>query len=329
VNQEAFEARHESEWREFERWLDAQRARGRKPGAEAGPEMLSEQLVPHRYRTLCQHLALARDRQYSPGLVERLNQLVTRGHQFLYGAHPETGPAVLRFFTRDFARRVRAEWRALACAAVLFFLPLTTVAVAIQAFPDFVHTLLNDGQLSGYQEMYDSANKTPGRRSAQSDTFMLGHYIWNNIRIGFQTFAGGLLFGLGTVFFLVVNGLLIGATAGHLVHLGYTETFFGFVAGHSALELTGIVLMGAAGLKLGAALIMPGEFARGAALRLAARRAVPLVYGAGALLTAAAFVEAFWSPVNAVPTEIKYATGILMWILLACYFIAAGRDHAA
>jgi len=325
VNQEAFEALHDPAWREFERWLEGQRRR--KPDAAA--DLLPEHLVPHRYRTLCQHLALARDRQYSPGLVERLNQLVTRGHQFLYGAHPESGPAVARFFSRDFARTVRAEWRALALAAALFFGPLGVIALSIQSYPDFVHTLMSDSQLIGYQEMYDPANKTPGLRSAQADTFMLGHYIWNNIRIGFQTFAGGLLFGLGTVFFLVVNGVLIGATAGHLVHLGYTTTFFGFVSGHSALELTGIVLMGAAGLKLGAALVMPGAYTRTQALRDAARRAVPLVYGAGALLTAAAFVEAFWSPVQAVPVEIKYAVGVLGWTLLAFYFLAAGRGDAA
>lgn len=327
MNQEQFEARHAPEWAEFEHWLDARRTRRR--GAEPSPAVLAEHLVPHRYRTLCQHLALARDRQYSPGLVERLNRLVIRGHQFLYGAHPETGPAVLRFFTRDFARAVRGEWRAVALAAALFFLPLAGLAGAIQRHPDFVHVLIPDRQVRAYQEMYDPANKTPGRRSAQADAFMLGHYIWNNIRIGFQTFAGGLLFGLGTVFFLVFNGVLIGATAGHLVQIGYSTPFFSFVSGHSALELTGIVLMGAAGLKLGAALVMPGALTRVAALRTAARRAVPLVYGGGALLAAAAFVEAFWSPITAVPSTLKYSIGIALWLLVWAYLLLAGREHAA
>lgn len=328
MNQDAFELRYESQWLAFERWLDAMAAH-RGKAQTATTATLPEASIPHRYRTLCQHLALARDRQYSPGLVERLNRLVIRGHQFLYGAHPETGPAVVRFFARDFARAVRSQWRPIALAAALFFGPLFIVAGSIQRYPDFVHTLLPPEQVIAYQQMYDPANRRPGQRSAQADTFMLGHYIWNNIRIGFQTFAGGLLFGLGSVFFLTVNGVLIGAAGGHVVHLGYAATFLPFVAGHSAFELTGIVLMGAAGLMLGGALIVPGSTTRSAALRSAARAAVPLVYGAGALLTIAAFVEAFWSPLVAVPAAIKYALGALAWLLVLGYFMLAGHEHAA
>ncbi len=326
MNQETFETRYEPQWSEFERWLDAfTRTRHRSKDAA---EVLREASVPKRYRTLCQHLALARDRQYSPGLVERLNRLVIRGHQMLYGAHPEAGPAVARFFTRDFARAVRAQYRAVAVATVLFCTPLIALTVVIQHYPDFVYTLLPHEQVLTIQEMYDPANKKPGSRSAQADSFMLGHYIWNNIRIGFQTFAGGLLFGLGTVFFLCFNGVMIGATAGHLIQIGYSTSFLTFVAGHSAFELTGIALMGAAGLKLGAALVMPGALSRRDALRGNARAAVPLVYGAGALLAAAAFIEAYWSPLSALPA-LKYTVGGALWLMLFAYFLLAGRNDAA
>jgi uncharacterized membrane protein SpoIIM required for sporulation len=326
MNQETFESRYQAQWSEFEQWLETLYAVRR--GATDKSATLHDAAVPKRYRTLCQHLALARDRQYSPGLVERLNRLVIRGHQMLYGARPEAGPAVARFFARDFARAVRSRYRTVAIAAILFFAPLAALPIAIQQYPDFVYTLLAPEQVLAYQEMYDPANKKPGARSAQADTFMLGHYIWNNVRIGFQTFAGGLLFGLGTIFFLLFNGVMIGATAGHLIQVGYTESFLGFVAGHSAFELTGIALMGAAGLELGAALVIPGPMSRRAALRHRARLAVPLVYGAGALLAAAAFIEAFWSPLSA-PTTLKYAVGSALWILLAAYFLLAGRNHAA
>ncbi|MPZ45541.1 MAG: stage II sporulation protein M [Betaproteobacteria bacterium] len=326
MNQEAFQARHEGDWIAFENWLKtvtARRVRGQAATASPG-----EETVAHRYRVLCQHLALARDRQYSPGLVERLNALVMRGHQVLYGAHTETGPAVARFFAADFARAVRKQWRPIALAAALFFVPLFAVAAAIQIWPDLIHTLLPQKQILTYQEMYDPANKRPGQRPAQADTFMLGHYIYNNIKIGFQTFAGGLLFGLGSAFYLTTNGVLIGATAGHLIQIGFATSFLGFVAGHSALELSGIVLMGGAGLMLGSALLLPGQLARVSALRVKARAAVPLVYGAGALLTLAALVEAFWSPVAQFPPALKYAVGLALWLLLVTYFLLAGRLRA-
>ena len=326
MNQETFESRYAPQWAQFEGWLDAlDSARGANSDRK---KIVPEAAVPKRYRVICQHLALARDRQYSPGLVERLNRLVIRGHQLLYGAHPEAGPAVVRFFAAGFARAVRARLATVLVAAVLFFGPLAALTAAIQHEPDIAYALLPHEQMLAYQEMYDPASKRLGARSAQADTFMLGHYIWNNIRIGFQTFAGGLLFGFGTVFFLVFNGVVIGATAGHLIHIGYTSTFLSFVSGHSAFELTGIALMGAAGLELGAALIMPGALSRRDALRMRAHLAVPLVYGAGTLLAAAALIEAFWSPLPAAPA-LKYGVGAALWALLGLYFVFAGRDRAA
>jgi uncharacterized membrane protein SpoIIM required for sporulation len=325
LNQETFQARYQGAWIAFEQWLDAM-PRRRRSGGNAAPAF-DEASAPHRYRVLCQHLALARERQYSPGLVERLNVLVMRGHQALYGAHSESGPAVARFLASGFARAVRAHWRPIAAAAALFFVPLLAVAGAIQFVPDLVHALLPQAQIGLYEDMYDPGNERPGRRAAQSDALMLGHYIWNNIRIGFQTFAGGMLFGLGSVFFLVVNGVLIGAIAGHLIQIGSGTPFLSFVAGHSAFELTGIVLMGAAGLMLGKALVLPGALTRGAALRLHARAAVPLVYGGGVLLATAAFIEAFWSPLTLAPA-LEYAVGAALWLLLGVYFLLAGGSRA-
>jgi uncharacterized membrane protein SpoIIM required for sporulation len=326
LNQESFESRYAPQWAEFERWLDA--LASARSASSRKENVIPEAAVPKRYRVLCQHLALARDRQYSPGLVERLNRLVIRGHQLLYGAHPEAGPAVMRFFAAGFARAVRARLKTVLAAALLFFGPLAALTLMIQHEPDLAYALLPHEQVLAYQEMYDPANKRLGSRSAQADTFMLGHYIWNNIRIGFQTFAGGLLFGFGTVFFLIFNGAMIGATAGHLMHIGYTTSFLSFVSGHSAFELTGIALMGAAGLELGAALIIPGALSRRDALRMRAHLAVPLVYGAGTLLATAAFIEAFWSPLPAAPA-LKYGVGVALWALLVLYFVFAGRDLAA
>jgi len=324
VNQQRFQELHGRQWQEFEQWLDCNVSK-RRADARALP--FGESDLPHRYRTLCQHLALARDRQYSPALVERLNRLVIRAHQFMYGSHPEAGPAVLRFFTADFAMAVRTHWHVVALSFVLFFGPLFLLGALTQADGDIAHMIMPAEQISAYERMYDAKSHQTGR-AASIDAYMFGHYIWNNIRIGFQTFAGGLLLGLGSVFFLTTNGVIIGATAGYLIGSGRGSTFLSFVSGHSAFELTGIVLMGAGGLMLGAALLFPGRATRVAALRTNARAAVPLVYGAGALLTLAAFVEAFWSPLAGVPAPVKYGVGVMLWILIAAYFGLAGRNRA-
>jgi len=158
---------------------------------------------------------------------------------------------------------------------------------------------------------------------------MFGFYIWNNVRIGFQTFAGGLLFGVGSAWFLGSNAVVIGAVAGYLTQVGYGDTFWSFVSGHSSLELIAIVLSGAAGFRLGLALISPGGRSRRGALVAAARPAVRMMYGAAILFAAAAFVEAFWSPINAIDVQVKILVGVAGWVTLLAYFLFAGRARAA
>jgi uncharacterized membrane protein SpoIIM required for sporulation len=199
----------------------------------------------------------------------------------------------------------------------------------LQAYPDFVHYVLSPRQISSFHEMYDPANRRVGMREADTSMMMFGFYIWNNVRIGFQTFAGGLLVGVGSAWFLGANGFIIGAVAGYLTQVGYSETFWSFVAGHSSLELIAIVLSGAAGFKLGMAIIAPGNRSRKAALMAAARPAVRIMYGAAVLFFAAAFVEAFWSPITEFGFVPKIVAGTCGWAVLLAYFLLAGRSHAS
>jgi uncharacterized membrane protein SpoIIM required for sporulation len=138
-----------------------------------------------------------------------------------------------------------------------------------------------------------------------------------------------MLAGVGSIWFLGSNGVILGAVAGYLTQIGYTETFWSFVAGHSSWELIAIALSGAAGLRLGLAIVAPGGISRRAALVAAARPAVHIMYGAALLFFIAAFVEAFWSPNTEVPFNVKIGVGIAGWVLLLSYFALAGRARAA
>ena len=108
---------------------------------------------------------------------------------------------------------------------------------------------------------------------------MFGFYIRNNVGVAFQCFAGGLFAGLGTLFFLAYNGAFSGALAGYLTERGLSYTFYSFIATHSAFELTAIVLSGAAGLRIGHALLAPGRLTRLQSLVQATRDSAVLLYG--------------------------------------------------
>lgn len=322
MRQIEFERRHQDDWQRLAEWLEAREAPRRRRDASPLPPAID---MPALYRSVCSHLALARERRYGPELVERLHQLVLRGHHQLYAAPPPSQEGFWQFLSGGFAREVRREWRVVSLAGLLFFGPLLVLIAAIQVFPDFASVVIGPQELAQFQSMYDPEQERLGQREGSTNFEMFAMYVWNNTRIGFQTFAGGVLFGLGTLFFLLFNGLYIGTVLGHLHQVGLGPQIWSFVAGHSALELVAIVISGAAGLKLGAALIAPGRRSRRLALVEDGRCALRLMGGAAVMFFAAAVVEGFWSPLVLEVREIKYGVGIVLWLLVLAYFLAAGR----
>ena len=334
MKQLAFEAAHEAGWQAFEALLDAlEKGRGHhlqvsreleRLGCEVDPQGL-----PVRYRRLCHHLALARERRFSVGLVDRLNRLVLRGHHALYGLRPRGGAKLVDLLAREFPARVRALWRPVLLAAALFWGPTLALIVAVPRVPELAFLVEDPQALAEAERMFSDGGRRFGRKDqSETDVVMFGFYVWNNVRIDFQAFAAGLLLGLGSVFFLFWNGLHGGAVIGHLLATGHGRNLFSFVITHSALEITALVFAGAAGLWLGWAVLSPGRRARPLALRTAGAEALPLVSGAAIMTVLAALLEAFWSSSASVPVAAKFSAGAILWTLVAAYFCFAGRRHA-
>ncbi|TNF83057.1 stage II sporulation protein M [Pseudomonas sp. ICMP22404] len=322
MKQSLFENRHQEAWEQLSRQLDQlERSRNVPQSSD----------FPQAYRRLCQHLALAQARGYSSLLVDTLQQLALRGHQQLYRDRSRPSASLSAFILAGFPRLVREQWRFVLAASLMFLGSLVGIGLLVYLVPDLVYSVLDAEEVSQIRSMYDPTAGHLGRsieRAASEDWAMFGYYIMHNIGIAFQTFASGMMFGLGSAFFLFFNGLTIGAVAGYLTQIGSGGTFWSFVIGHGAFELTAITLAGAAGLQLGWALIAPGRLTRGEALRLAAGKSVSMIGGVMLFLFLAAFIEAYWSSSTVTPT-VKYTVGALLWLLVVSYLLFAGRIHHA
>ena len=321
MRQQAFEQAHAAEWQAFEAQL------GR--ASRRAPEAASLEAFPERYRRLCHHLALAQERRYTSGLVERLHDLVARGHAVLYAGGGGLWRSWGSFLRGGLARQIRARRDAVLLASALFFLPQLLLPLAIRRNPEVAFLVEEPRELARYEAMYRGEGGRFGREGqADTDLAMFGHYVWNNVRVSFQCFASGLFLGVGSAFYLLWNGLHGGAVAGHLIRVGLGPSFGSFVATHSAFELPALILCGAAGLGLGAAVAAPGRRGRLHALQQAVRDHAGLVYAAAFLDLLAAGLEAFWSASAAVPPGAKLAAGAALWTAGAAYVLFAGRRHA-
>jgi uncharacterized membrane protein SpoIIM required for sporulation len=327
MKQRTFEAENRSRWEAFEALVSRIDALGRRRPSSAEQSQLAE--FPAHYLEICRDLAVATDRRYSPTLIDYLNRLTLDGHRILYTRDPNFTLRVLRFVVAGFPRALRQEWRLLAVSTALFLVPGLIVGGLVLGFPELVYSAMDASEVRNFESMYDPAADHIGvDRESADDVQMFGFYIFNNIGIAFRAFAGGLFFGIGSALILVFNGIVLGAVSAHIVHVGFGETFFSFVIGHGAFELTAIVISGAAGLKLGWALAAPGARTRLEALRHAARESLALVYGVFGMLVIAALLEAFWSSKATIAEELKFAVGAALWAGVLLYFLLAGRSAA-
>ncbi|MEO8001745.1 MAG: stage II sporulation protein M [Arenimonas sp.] len=329
MKQEDFVAQYNAEWVLFERWLNTRSdisAKKRKPLASND---ISDYDFPVRYRRLCQHLSIAQQRGYSPLITDKLEELMQRGHHVLYRPPAPRLRRLIDFFLMEFPCILRKNHGYFWTSAFLFYAPLISMIVLIHFYPELVHSLLSDQQISEMEKMYDPANAADSLgRTSGTNLQMFGFYIWNNVSIGFRTFASGFFVGIGSILVLLFNGISIGAVAGHLTVIGSGHPFWRFVVGHSGPELTAIVISGAAGLRIGMAIVAPGRKKRVDALIEAGTEGVKLAMGIFAMLVFAAFIEAYWSSIVWMPDVVKYSVGGMIWLLIIAWLWRGGRGSS-
>ena len=288
--------------------------------------------LPTLFRQICHDLSVARHRLYEQALVERLNRLAIHGYRTLERRVTGGWDRFARLVIQDFPRAVREERRLFWLNSLLFWGPFLALTLLTPSHPEWAMRLLGTEGMVQMESMYGQHTSPQDymREEFGSNFMMFAFYIYNNVGIDLRTFAGGLLAGVGSLVIVLFNGAHIGAAAGYVHHACNVETFYAFVAGHSAPELMGIVVAGMAGMRLGLSLILPGVHDRRTALVLGGRRALMLLLGACVMTAFAAVIEGFWSA-NPMEPWIKYAFGGVIWSLTLAYLGFCGRrpSHAA
>lgn len=314
-NRDEFVQRRQARWQTLERLLA-----NPAPLYRRDPKEVSQ--VAALYRILCSDLMRARSLGLGHDVTFHLNALTSRAHNALYGPEQFNWNAVTSFLVKGFPGTVRKNWRPLLVAHLLFYGPLLFGALAALSDPRFALSVLPTNSLEQLAESYSQGFEAG--RDGGADSAMTGFYIYNNIGIAFRCFATGILFGAGSLFFIIYNGLTIGTVFGHVSASGYGTNILTFACGHGPFELTAIVISGAAGLKMGYALVSTQGRTRLGSLRAQSTELAHLVIGAAVMLFIAALIEGFWSP-SSVPPPVKWAFSACACALLAFYFLFAGR----
>lgn len=266
------------------------------------------------YRAVCSDLACAESQQLAPELLDLLHRLVGHAHHVLY-RHPQSLPRewLRTLFVLVPARVVRdkAFWLSFAVFWGLFF---ATLILARQS-EAFAVAVVGEDTLAMMDEMYSSVSFS----EEMASPFKVGFYIYNNMTVALECFALGILFVLPGLTILVFNAVFLGTIFGHMTVAAQADTFFQFVTGHGPFELTAICLSAGCGMRLGFALLQPGELTRLASLRRATRQVAPILVMCGAFVVIAAVIEGTISPSAASYETKRLVAGVSLAAILA-YF---------
>jgi len=277
------------------------------------------------YRRAAADLAVARAETRDPKLINYLNGLVIRAHGKIYRAEGQGLKLFRKFLVSEFPATFRLTYRYTLAAFFIFAFFAGASFILCYTDQGFIDTL----GLSEVQALAQSDSKW-WLELNQANQIGSSQILTNNIQVSFMAFAMGALAGLGTIYVLANNGLLIGGVVGTCFreNPAFGSELLSFMVGHGVVELSCIFIAGGAGLMIGRSMLVPGDLSRIDAIKASGIRAVKLAVGCAFLLVFAGIIEGFLSPSN-LPSFVKYGTGAATGAVMYAYLCLSGRREAA
>jgi len=265
------------------------------------------------YRQAASDLAVLRADVSSVHFAGYLNQLLARAHNTIYSGHKTSHSAALRFFRDTYPQVFRKDFNYVLFAFVLFLGGAVIGAILTLQDPDFRLKIIGPEMVQTIERHEMWTHSIVAIKPLASSSIMT-----NNLSVAFMAFAAGITAGLGTIYMIVFNGVLIGVIGIACAQAGMSLQLWSFVAPHSVLELPAIFISAGAGLRIASGLLFPGVLPRRESLAIAGREAVQLLLGVVPMLLIAGVIEAFLSPTE-LSVRMKFLFAASLFTLLVAY----------
>lgn len=321
----SFREAREGEWRWLEEILTT--AEKRSVRALSDDELLA---LPILYRGALSSLSVARETSLDLELVQYLEGLSARAYFFVYGVRTTVGGRLASFFARDWPVAVRAIWKETLAVLALTIIGVATGMMLVDADPRWFDSFVPE-ELAGGRDFSASADYLRSTLYHDGDSSGLSTFatylFTHNSQVCIFSFALGFMFGVPTALLIVYNGAILGAMFALFNSHGLGFELGGWLIIHGSTEFFAIILAGAAGLRIGWAVVFPGEETRMAAAARAGQISGLAMGGVIVMLLCAGLLEGFGRQL--ITSDLaRYAIGggmLAFWLL---YFYVPRRQDA-
>jgi uncharacterized membrane protein SpoIIM required for sporulation len=253
-------------------------------------------------------------------VTQYLNGLASRIYLGIYKNKKEESSRILKFWRYELPLVVRTHHREILYSFIIFILFATMAAFSAAHDDSFVRGVLGDGYVEMTEDNIAKGDPFGVYKSGQPLMMFLRIAI-NNIEVSFMVFVAGIFFSIGTVWMLFRNGVMVGAFQYYFFAkgLGWKSVLVIWI--HGTLEISSIIIAGAAGLILGNSLVFPGTFNRMESLKRGARDGLKCMIGLIPIFIVAAFLEGFVTRYSTMPVWLSLIILISSMGFIIWYFI--------
>ncbi|HSZ17008.1 MAG TPA: stage II sporulation protein M [Terracidiphilus sp.] len=267
------------------------------------------------YRQVAADLSVLREDATARTYAEHVNHLLARAHHVVYSGRKTSAATLFRFLRDEYPAIFQRNLRFVVASLLVSVAWGILGAALTSARPEFMRHFVGP-QMIATMERHEMWTKSIVTIAPMASSAIMT----NNLTVSFVTFAGGIAFGIGTFFYLYVNGMMLGVIGAACHQYGMSLALWSFVAPHGSLELPAILIAGGAGFRLGYSMLFPGSLRWRDSVAQGGIEATRLVSGVIPMLIVAGTLEGFFSPSRAA-IWLKFTVGGLLFSLLLLWLL--------
>ena len=288
------------------------------------PSAYSPDDLADAYTDTTADLAFAYTHYPNSRITLYLNNLCVALHNGIYRNKKEKWSRLITFWTQEVPDTMFEARRLLLAAFIIMMVSVVTGIVSQLGDHDFCRIILGDAYvdmtLENIKEGMPMNVYTGGR---ETNSFL--EITQNNIGVSFNIFAMGMLTCIGSGIMLFYNGVMVGCFETLFWQHGLLGESMLAVFLHGTLELSAIVVAGAAGIALGNGILFPGTYSRITAFRRGAKRGLKIVVGTVPIFIVAGFIEGFLTRHTEVADGVRLSFIIICLAFVIFYFVVLPR----
>jgi uncharacterized membrane protein SpoIIM required for sporulation len=307
VREAAFVKRNQERWQGIELTLTAKQ--------RPHPDRLAE-----IYIELTDDLSFARTQYPKSRVTHYLNTLASKIHLEIYKNKKEDKNRFITFWKYELPAVLYESRKQLLYAFQIFVLAASIGSVSAYYDETFVRLIMGDDYVNMTLENIEQGNPLAVYGKMQ-EADMFFAITFNNIKVSFYAFIAGLFFSVGSGFMLFQNGVMVGAFLTFFLKKDLLIHSLAIIMLHGTIELSSIVIAGAAGFVMGNSFLFPGTYSRFESFKAGVLKGVKIIVGLIPLFILAGFIESFVTRYTGMPWGIKtLIIGLSAWLILF-YFV--------